>query len=84
MSLLRSVDADQRSTAGHRGQLAIPLLDLLVLDQGVRQSLGVQLVCYTRKKLKEKRRVQDMVVTEEKRKKGEELLQLIERRSMGN
>lgn len=41
-------------------------------------------VCYTRKKLKEKRRVQDMVVTEEKRKKGEELLQLIERRSMGN
>lgn len=34
-------------------------------------------VCYTRKKIKEKRRVQDMVVTEEKRKKGEELLQLI-------
>ena len=41
-------------------------------------------VCYTRKKLKEKRWVQSMVVTEEKRKKGEELLQLIERRSMGN
>lgn len=36
-------------------------------------------VCYTRKKLKEKRQVQDMFVTEEKRKNGEELLRLIER-----
>ena len=41
-------------------------------------------VCYTRKKLKEKRRVQDMAMTEEKRKKGEELLRLIELGSVAN
>lgn len=41
-------------------------------------------VCYTRKNLKDKRRVQDMVVTEEKRTKGEEMLRWIEQRSMSN
>ncbi len=47
-------------------------------------------VCYTRKKLKEKdrfkdkRRVQSTVMTEEKRKKGEDMLRWIEQRSMGN
>ena len=52
-------------------------------------------VCYTRKKLKEKDRLKNMdklkakhresmAMTEEKRKKGEELLRLIELGSMGN
>lgn len=47
-------------------------------------------VCYTRKKLKEKdrlkdkRRVQNAVMTAEKRKKGEEMLRWIEQRSVGN
>ena len=34
-------------------------------------------VCYTRKKHKDKRQVQSMAMTEEKRKKGEEMLRLI-------
>ena len=44
-------------------------------------------VCYTRKKLKEKDRLKDKrreSMTEEKRKKGEELLRLIEQGSVGN
>ena len=41
-------------------------------------------VCYTRKKLKAKSRMQSMVMTEEKRKKGEELLRLIELGSVAN
>ena len=41
-------------------------------------------VCYTRKKLKEKRWANNTVMTEEKRKKGEELLRLIELGSVGN
>ena len=38
MSILRCVDADQCGTAGHSGQLAVPLLNLLVLNQGVGQA----------------------------------------------
>lgn len=41
-------------------------------------------VCYTRKKLKEKRWANNTVMTEEKRKKGEDMLRWIEQRSMGN